>query len=70
MQLWLNDKMIWEEDIALSREGKEWIAVDVTDAAREAERLKLRFRIVDKRRVSNYTTVTVLGPVRLGEETE
>jgi len=65
MQLWLNDKMIWEEDIATSREGKEWIAIDVTDVARRAKRLMLRFRVIDKRPVSNYPTITFLGPVKL-----
>ena len=65
LQLWANDRLIWEEDIALSRAGKEWIAVDVTSVARGQKRLRLRFRVLDKRAVSNYTDITFLGPVRL-----
>jgi len=65
MQLHVNGKLVWEEDIALSREGKEWVVADITAVAKGAERLVLRFRVVDKRSVGNYTTVTVLGPVRL-----
>lgn len=65
MQLWVNDKLVWEEDIALSREGREWIAVDVTDLAKGAARFALRFRVEDRRRVGNYPDLTVVGPVRL-----
>ena len=65
LQLWANDRLAWEEDIALSREGKEWIAADITDAAKDAKSLRLRFRVVDRRAVSNYPDITVLGPVRL-----
>jgi len=65
LQLWANDRLVWEEDIALSREGKEWVAADVTDAAKGARRLTLRFRVIDKRAVSNYSDITVLATVRL-----
>ena len=65
MQLWVNDSLAWEEDIAPSREGREWVTVDVTDAVKAAGRLSLRFRVVDKRAVSSHATVTFIGPVRL-----
>ena len=65
LQLWANNHLAWEEDIALSREGKEWIAADITDAAKGAKLLHLRFRVLDRRAVSNYPDITVLGPVRL-----
>ena len=65
LQFWANDRLVWEEDIATSREGKEWIAVDVTDAAKGAKQLTLRFRVVDKRPVANYPDITFLGPMRL-----
>jgi len=65
MQLWANERLIWEEDIAVPRTGKEWISLDVTDIARNASHLKLRFCVVDKRAVGDHLSVTFLGPVRL-----
>ena len=57
--------MIWEEDIAPSRTEKEWISLDITEMATAGSRLKLRFRVVDKRAVGDHLSVTFLGPVRL-----
>jgi len=65
MQLWANDRLIWEEDIAVPRTGKEWISLDVTELARNVSHLKLRFHVVDKRPVGDHLSVTFLGPVRL-----
>ncbi len=65
MQLWANDRLIWEEDIAASRAGKEWISADVTELATAGSPLKLRFRVVDRRGVGDHLSVTFLGPVRL-----
>jgi len=64
MQLWANDRLVWEEDIARDRVGREWVSVDVTELARGG-RLRLRFRVIDKRGVSSHSTVAFLGPVRL-----
>ena len=65
MQLWVNDSLAWEEDIAPSREGREWVSVDVTGRAKPGVPLKLRFRVTDKRAVSSHSTITFLGPIRL-----
>jgi hypothetical protein len=65
MQLWVNDQLLWEEDVAPDRKGRAWVSVDVSAPAKAADRLKLRFRVVDKRGVSNHLSVTFLGPVRL-----
>ena len=65
MQLWTGDRMLWEEDIASSRIGKEWISLDATEAAVADSRLNLRFRVVDRRAVGDHLSVTFLGPVRL-----
>ena len=65
LQLWLNDKMIWHEDIAKSREGNEWVTIDITAAARGDQPLRLKFRVWERQRVFNYESVAVLGPVRL-----
>ncbi len=65
MQLWSGDRMLWEEDIAPSREGKEWISLDVSELAAAKSRLELRFRVVDRRAVGDHLSVAFLGPVRL-----
>jgi hypothetical protein len=65
MQLWASDRLVWEEDIAPTREGREWVSLDVTGLARPGTTLKLRFQVVDKRGVGDHLTVTFLGPVRL-----
>lgn len=65
MQLWVNDTLTWEEDIAPTRAGREWVSVDVTDQAKARAPLHLRFRVIDKQAVSTYATVIFLGPVRL-----
>ena len=67
LQLWANDKLLWEEDIAPDRAGREWVSIDVTDAARAAPTLKLQFRVVDKRPVSDHLSVAFCGPARLRE---
>ncbi len=65
MQLWINDRLAWEEDIAPARPGNGWVSLDVTESARGKPELQLRFRVIDKRRVGDHLTVTYLGPVRL-----
>jgi len=67
MQLWVNDQLAWEEDVAPDRKGRVWVTVDVSEAARAAAPLKLRFRVEDRRGVGNHLSVTFLGPVRLRE---
>ncbi len=64
-QLWVNEQMVWEEDVAASRAGKEWLSIDVSAPARKAPKLRLRFRVHGRRGVSNYGLVAFLGPVRL-----
>ena len=65
MVLIVNGKAVWEEDIAAKRKGREWISVDISEAARGAEDLKVRFRIEDRKAVANYSSIAFLGPVRL-----
>jgi hypothetical protein len=64
-QLWVNDRLLWEEDIAPARTGKEWISLDVTQEAPKGSHLRLRFCVVDKRGVGDHLSVAFLGPVRL-----
>ena len=65
LQLWVNDRLIWEEDIARSHDGKEWVSLDVTELAKSDATLKLRFQVIDKRPVGDHLTITFLGPIRL-----
>ncbi|NLF70011.1 MAG: hypothetical protein GX575_13275 [Candidatus Anammoximicrobium sp.] len=67
LELWINDRLAWEEDITLARAGREWLSIDVTEAAKSAPKLAIRFRVVDRRPVSSYGSVTFLGPLRLRE---
>jgi hypothetical protein len=70
MQLWANNQLIWEEDIASSRVGKEWISLDISGLVAAGSHLKLRFCVVDKRGVGDHLSVTFLGPVRLRAVTD
>ncbi len=36
LELWVNERLAWEEDITLTRAGKEWLSIDVTEAAKSA----------------------------------
>ena len=64
-QVLSGDTVLWEEDIALPTAGKERRTVEVTELARGRTELPLTFRVLDRRGVSNYRTVTFLGDVRL-----
>lgn len=63
-ELWVNDRLAWQEDIARPRDGQEWISVDVTEAVRSAKTLSVRFRVIDRRAVGSFGSVTFLGPIR------
>ncbi len=65
LQLWMNDRLLWEEDVAPPRDGKEWISLDVTELAKPGATLKLRFRVIDKRPVGDHLSVVFSGPIRL-----
>ena len=65
LQLWAENQLLWEEDIAQDRKGREWVAVDVTDQARPGQPLELQVRVVDKKGVGSHLSVAFLGPVRL-----
>jgi len=65
MQLWAGDRLLWEEDVAPSRSGREWIGLDVSPLAKPGEKLLLRFRVVEKKPVGNHASITFLGPARL-----
>lgn len=64
-ELRVNDRMVWQEDISGSRENNEWISVDVTEAAKTSTTLAIRFRVIDRRAVGCFGSVTFLGPLRL-----
>jgi hypothetical protein len=65
LELWVNDRLAWEEDITLTRAGKEWLTLDVTETAKSSPKLTFRCRVIDRRPVSSYGSVSFLGPLRL-----
>ncbi len=65
LQLWAENELLWEEDIAQDRKGREWVTVDVTEHAKAGESLALRFRVVEKTPVGSHLSIALLGPVRL-----
>jgi len=66
LQLWVCDRMVWEGDIGESRDGREWLSVDVTEEAAANKKLRLRFRVEDRARSASGHAF--LGPVRLRAE--
>ncbi len=65
MELWVGDTRIWQEDASDSRDGHEWLSLDITKLATPGQPLALRFRVEDRRPVGCYGTATFLGPLRL-----
>ncbi len=67
---WLHgDRVLWEEDIALTRQGgREWSSLDLTDLARGKQQLNLSLRLLDRRPVANYQTTIFVGELRLLEQ--
>ncbi|MBI5723600.1 MAG: hypothetical protein HZA50_06555 [Planctomycetes bacterium] len=63
MELKVNDRQLWQEDIQGSRSGKEWVSVDVTDQAKNGK-LVLRFRVTDRKPLNDPTAV-LIGAIRL-----
>ncbi|MBI5832977.1 MAG: hypothetical protein HZB16_11830, partial [Armatimonadetes bacterium] len=61
------DRLLWEEDLALNRHGKEWTTVDLSPVAKPGETLRLRLEVVDRKGVADYATTVVVGAVRLVE---
>ncbi len=53
-QVLVNDKVVWEEDVAGGRNAWREVTVDVTPAVQGATNLTLAFRLLDKKGVSNF----------------
>lgn len=67
-QLLHGERVLWQEDIALTRRGgKEWSDVDLSALQGEGEELELTLRLIDRRGVGNYPTTILVGPWRLVE---
>ena len=78
-QLWANDKLILECDVSHAVPGDEWLSADIADLAAQAlnakpetrdgePRLKLRFRVTNRRMTGRFQGIAYLGPVRLYAE--
>ncbi len=67
MELLVNGRSVWQADIAADQSGREWISVDVSEAAKPGQLLQLAFRVTERKPVSHHSSVTFLGPLRLRE---
>ena len=67
-ELLYDGKIIWEEDIALKRDGQDaWSTIDVTDIVNGKKKIKLTFRLRDRKSSNDLQSTTLIGPVRLVE---
>jgi hypothetical protein len=53
-QLLINDSVVWEEDVAGGTNSWQEVKVDVSDSSRGKSNVKIAFRILDKKGVSNF----------------
>jgi len=65
-QLLINDLVVWEEDAAGGTNGWEEIKVDVSDTTRGKPNVKVAFRLLDKKGVSNFGVRWQLKDLRAG----
>ena len=63
--LWVNDRLVWEEDVALTAAAGPGHPMSRTRPGRP--RLQPRFRVSDRRGVVSPSEHCLLGPVRLRE---
>jgi hypothetical protein len=68
IQLFMDDKLIWQADIGIHRTDGEWFLVDLPALPDPLARLDLRLRVQDVRDFALDCTVLV-GPIRLVEIT-
>ncbi len=68
IQLWMDDKVIWQADIGVHRTEGEWFMVKLPTLPDDLATLKLRLRVEDVRDFALDCTVFV-GPIRLVEIT-
>jgi len=67
-ELLYDGKIIWEEDVALKRDGQNaWSTIDVTDIVNGKKNLKLTFRLRDRKSSNDLQSTTLIGSVRLVE---
>ena len=69
LSLSVNGRPVWTQDIALDQRGKEWITIDLTEIAREAETLDFVLSVMEKQAVSHHASLVFLGPLILRETT-
>ncbi|MFA7175353.1 MAG: glycoside hydrolase family 20 zincin-like fold domain-containing protein [Kiritimatiellia bacterium] len=68
LQLWVNQTLVWSEDIAQDRTGRAWVSIDISKVVQPGAELRLRFRVEDRKTVGNHLTVAFIGPFQLREE--
>ncbi len=64
-ELWANGQRVLEHDAAIARPTGEWLNIGVAQAAKGADRLKLRLRLTNRRTSGRFRVVAHVGTVRL-----
>jgi len=64
-ELWANGQRVLEHDAAIARPTGEWLNIGVAQAAKGADRLKLRLRLTNRRTSGRFRVVAHLGTARL-----
>jgi hypothetical protein len=64
-QLWLGDRLLWQQDVLTLAADSQWYSIDITDDVRGGATLQFRFRATNERPTYKYLTVAFLGPVRV-----
>jgi len=62
VQLLLDDKMLWESDVAVPRGEGEWITVGLPESLEGQREYKLRLRIEDREESYNYSSAVFVSP--------
>jgi hypothetical protein len=68
LEILCNHEVLFREDLATNSRMPRWVRVDVSDAARSGNTLRLAVRVIDDKPVSNYETRVILGRFHLIEE--
>ncbi len=67
LEIILDNKVIWEEDIGLPRQGREWSLVSLPALPEKTEEVRIRLRIQDRKRAPGMRAFVLMSPVHLVE---
>ncbi len=67
VQLIWGDRVLWERDVGLPRDGSEWDLVRLPVVPETLAELPLRLRVVDRKNSNGMRAIVFVGPIRLVE---